>query len=331
MRSLRFDGDGSVSIAEAPRPEPGPGEVLVRTAASALCGSEMHSYRGGGNPGGNSGHEAAGTVEKVGDGVEAPRAGERVGVSAVVGCGSCPRCEQGQYTWCPDFTGRADMHAEAFLVMSHACHVLPDDVPWDVGVLITGDGFGVPYHTSTKLRDPAMHSVAIFGSGPIGLGSTIMQTHLGREVIAVDVSEKRLEYALALGARHVIDAQRVEDVVEAVKGLTGGQGADVCIEAAGRPETARQCFGAVATAGIVVFNGEQPAVELSPSEDFIRRDVWAVGSWYYHFSEYPEMLALYRAGVPIDQLVTHHLPFEQADEAYRLMAEGLSGKVVLEY
>jgi threonine dehydrogenase-like Zn-dependent dehydrogenase len=79
---------------------------------------------------------------------------------------------------------------------------------------------------------------------------------------------------------------------------------------------------AVRTAGTVVFNGEQPALELSPSSDFIRRDISALGSWYYHFSQFSAMLELYRSGLAIDRLITHHFPLEEADEAYRLMAAG---------
>ena len=150
---------------------------------------------------------------------------------------------------------------------------------------------------------------------------------MGRQVIAVDLSSRRREYARALGACLALDPAQTDPVV-AIREFTKG-GADACIEAAGKPETARQCFRAVRTAGIVVFNGEQPAVELSPSEDFIHRDVWAVGSWFYHFSEFPRMLALHRAGVPVGKLITHHFPLSEAGEAYRAMAAGETGKVLL--
>jgi propanol-preferring alcohol dehydrogenase len=112
--------------------------------------------------------------------------------------------------------------------------------------------------------------------------------------------------------------------------LTDGVGADVCIEAAGVPATVKQCFAAVRTGGYVLFNGEQPTVELSPSNDFIRRDITAIGSWFYHFGEYPQMLALHRAGCPIGSLITHRFPLERANEAYRMM-EGKSGKILLDY
>ncbi len=112
--------------------------------------------------------------------------------------------------------------------------------------------------------------------------------------------------------------------------MTGGRGADVCIEAAGVPATAKQCFAAVRIAGQVIFNGEQPAVELSPSEDFIRRDITATGSWFYHFSEYAPMLALFRAGLPVRSLITHRFGIEQAADAFARM-EGKFGKVLLDY
>ncbi|HIE11619.1 MAG TPA: hypothetical protein EYP62_08395 [Kiritimatiellae bacterium] len=169
------------------------------------------------------------------------------------------------------------MHAERFAAAARACHPLPEDVSWNVGVLISGDGLGVPYHTSAKIHDASIETIAVFGAGPIGLGNVLLQSFLGRRAIAVDILPTRLELARNLGAEHALNA-REDDPVEQIQEWTGGAGADVCIEAVGRPETAKQCFAAVRTAGTVVFNGEHPALELSPSEDFIRRDITAVGS-----------------------------------------------------
>jgi threonine dehydrogenase-like Zn-dependent dehydrogenase len=170
--------------------------------------------------------------------------------------------------------------------------------------------------------------VAVLGLGPIGLGNVLLQAHRGRQVIAVDLVPERLALATKLGAVQVINAKE-QDAVQAIKAATGGRGADVCIEAAGVPQTAKQCFRAVRTAGTVVFNGEQKAVELSPSEDFIRRDVRAVGSWFFHVGEFPEMLRLFREGLPVASLVTHVFPLERAQEAFALFAAGTTGKVLL--
>jgi threonine dehydrogenase-like Zn-dependent dehydrogenase len=153
---------------------------------------------------------------------------------------------------------------------------------------------------------------------------------MGRKVIAVDLSATRLDIATHLGADNVIHPPD-ENPVEKVLALTNGAGADVCIEAAGEPETALACFNAVKTAGTVIFNGEQSAIPLSPSDHFIRRDITAVGSWFYHFSEIDKMLALYRKGLPVEKLITHNYPFEDASSAYALFASAKTGKVLLDY
>ncbi len=330
MRTVRLAGKSVVQVVEAPDPLPGSGEVVIETAVSAICGSELHGYRGGGQQQGNSGHEAVGTVVKVGEGVSRLKIGQRVGVSAIAGCGHCAYCAKGQYTWCPSFRFYGSMHAERFLAAADACHLLPDDVPWDAGVLITGDGLGVPFHTSTKMAAPEIGTVAVFGVGPIGLGNVLVQAHLGRRVIAVDLSTTRLAMAKKLGADAVVDGKDGDPAAQ-VRALTGGTGADVCIEAAGRPETAMSCFAAVRTAGTVIFNGEQGAFPISPSDQFIRRDITAIGAWFYHFSEFGRMLQLYRNGLRVLDLISHRYPFQEAAAAFEKFSSGQSAKVILTY
>ncbi|NOY81145.1 MAG: zinc-binding dehydrogenase [Kiritimatiellaeota bacterium] len=330
MRIVRNTGKETVSLVEVPDCRPGPGEVVVQTAVSALCGSELHAYRAGTESSGNNGHEAAGTVIELGAGVESLRVGDRIGASAIAGCGRCPYCARGIFTWCDAWKYYANMHGERFVIAANACHRIEPDLPWDVAVLIAGDGLGVPYHTSKKLDRPGIRTVAVFGLGPIGLGNVLVQAHFGRRVLGVDVRPWRLDKALELGADAVLDA-REGDPVERLREMTGGRGVDAAIEAAGRPETAHQCFAAVCKGGGVVFNGEQGGLELSPSDDFIRRDVWAVGSWFYHFHEFSEMLRLYRAGLRVQELVSHRFPFAQAAAAFREFAAGRTAKAILEY
>ena len=330
MWTLKLDGNCTSRVIEVPDPQPGPGEVVIRTRMSALCGSELRRFRGPGVANGNAGHEGMGIVLRAGQGVTGLRVGQRVGVSAIAGCGrpDCEACRQGQSTWCPTYKFYANMHAEQFVTAETACLPLPDDVPDDVGVLITGDGLGVPYHTSLKLSAEDIRTVAVLGLGPVGLGNVLVQSYLGRKVIGADVAPERLLLAARLGAAHTVDA-RDQDPVPAIIAASGSRGVDACIEAAGVPQTAKQCFKVVRTAGIVVFNGEQEAVDLSPSDDFIRRDIRAVGSWFFHVGEFPEMLRLFRAGLPVRSLVTHIFPLEQAQEAFSLFASGVTGKVLL--
>ena len=325
MKIVHQQGSSKIAVVDVPQPQPGPGEVLVKIIVSALCGSEMGTYRKDGLSYGNVGHEAAGIVEELGSGVTDLRCGQRVGLSAIVGCGQCGECQHGRYTWCDQRNFIGNMHAEYIAVPAMACQHIPDDVPWDVATLIACDGLGVPYHTSTKLRHLDAKTIAVFGLGPVGLATILLQKYLGKTVVGVDRSHVRLDLAKKMGAT-VIAADEGVDVPAAIRDLTGGRGADICIEAAGVPATVRACFASVRKGGTVVFNGEQPAVELSPSEDFIRRDITALGSWYYHFCEFPEMLALYRKGLDVGSLVTHRLPITAAPEAYRIMAEGKSGQ-----
>ena len=330
MRLLKLEGNSRVSVIDQPEPVPGPGEVVIETAVSAICGSELHAYRGDSPQQGNGGHEAVGTVVEIGEGVSSLDIGARVGASAIAGCGRCAYCAKGQYTWCPERKFYGGMHAERFLASAIACYPLPDDVSWEAGVFVTGDGLGVPYHTSKKIASPDIQTVAIFGVGPIGLGNVLLQAYLGRRVIAVDIVPARLEKARQLGASEVINAKE-EDPVESIRMLSNGLGADVCIEAAGRPQTALACFSAVRTAGTVVFNGEQGALPISPSDQFIRRDITAVGAWYYHFSEIDQMLELYRSGLRVTDLVSHRFPFTEASIAFETFSSAQSAKVILNY
>lgn len=331
MKRIEFLGNRNIQLIDVPDLAPGPGEVIVRTAASAICGSEFSAFRGNGMAGGNPGHEATGTIMALGDGVDCLALGDRVGVSAIAGCGACDYCARGQYTWCNSFRFFPNMHAEQFAIPANACHHLPDELDWDVATLLTGDGMGVPYHTSTKIPDPGITTVAVFGLGPIGLGNVLLQSFLGRRVLAVDVNPTRLAYAEKLGAVATFNAASDTSVVEQIREATGGEGADVAIEAAGRPETAKQCFTAVRKGGTVVFNGEQPALELSPSEDFIRRDITAVGAWFYHFCEFTEMLALYHDGLRVRDLISHRFELGQAEEAYRAATAGETAKALFVY
>ena len=330
MLRVRHTGDSRTTIIDTTDPVPGPGEVVVKAAVSALCGSELKGYRGDGMPEGNSGHEAVGTVIALGDGVTCLEIGTRVGASAIAGCGDCAECSHGRYTWCAGHRYYGNMHATRFLAGANACYPLPDDVPWDAGVLLTGDGLGVPTHTSAKIASPDIETVAVFGVGPIGLGNVLLQAHLGRHVIAVDITDARLEIAQRLGAADIVDASAV-DVAEAVREITGGVGADACVEAAGREASVLACFDAVRTGGIVVFNGEQGPVPLSPSSHFIRRDITAVGGWYYHFSEIPRMMEFYRNGLSVRDMISDCFPFDEAKAAFETFAAGESGKVILEY
>jgi len=323
-----------VEIREMPTPSPGPGEVLVRIAASTLCGSELGAYRSE-RAGVNGGHEAAGMVVEAGPGCSRLRPGDRVGISAVQGCGACEQCRQGRYTYCGRYTVVSGMHAEYVVSRELGCHPLPADVSWADGVLLTGDGLGTPYHVSRRLgaRTGPGSVVAVFGVGPVGLGNVLVQAHLGARVVAVDVSEYRLDLARRLGASAAVLAPPDPDgrpaALAALVRDTCGGAPDVCLECAGRQPTLFAALAAVRIEGTVVCVGEQGPAPISPSDHLIRRDITLMGSWFYHFSEYGEMLELYRRGLPVADLVTHAFALADGAQAFRAFAAGQTGKTVL--
>ena len=332
MKKLIVLEGGKLSVGEAPMPEPGPGEVLVQMASTVICGSELKGYKSGGSVGSNGGHEGAGTVVKAADAVGQALVGKRVGVSAITGCGECPPCLEQRYTWCRNkFSFHGAMHGEYIAVPIAACAELPDSISWDCGALVSGDGLGVPFHTNTKIIAPeTVQTVAVFGLGPIGLGSVLVQSFLGRRVIGVDLSPERLGMAHDMGAVETIKADAA-DPVAAIKELTGGVGADICIEAVGIPKTVEQCLTVVKTGGQVLVDGEQDEVTLSPSAQLIRRDITMTGCWFYHFCEIQPMIDMVGKGLAVEKLVTHTFPGSEAPEGFRLFALGKTGKVALHW
>ncbi len=328
MLGVQFLGNEKVIIKEYPEPMLDGNKVLIQIKASGICGSEMHVYRGPSQHPFNGGHEVTGVVIDAGKSTRF-RVGDRVGVHAAWGCGDCRWCAVGQYTFCDNRTSCPGTHAERIAAPDHVCLKLPEDVPFDVGVLLTGDGLGVPYHVSRRLDTKGGDFVCILGAGPVGLGNTIVQSFLGAEVIVVDINDYRLSLAESVGAAHTINPQRV-DPLEVLTKITRGMLADKCIEAAGRAETLKLALKLVGKAGTVMCVGEQGDVPISPSGDLIRRDITLMGSWFYHYSEYPAMLDLYRRGLPIGRMITDHFPLVEAQVAFKKFANGQAGKAMLE-
>ena len=165
------------------------------------------------------------------------------------------------------------------------------------------------------------------GLGPIGLGNVLLQSHLGRRVIGVDIIDYRVDFAKQLGADVSIKAD--ETLIDQIMDLTDGTGVDVAIDCAGARQSVANSFLAVRKGGTVVFNGESNEEMLAPSRDFIRRELWAVGCWYYHFHEVPEMYDLWRKGLDVGRMITHQFPLGSAPEAFDIFNRGQTGKVLL--
>ncbi len=327
MRQVRMLGHRRVEVVDVERPEPTEAApVIVAVRGSGVCGSEMGAYRGDTPREGNAGHEVAGVV------VEAPDRswiGRRVGVTAVVGCGTCAYCRQGHDTYCAHWRGWSDAHAEFVARPERAIRAFPDDVDcdWGAAVLLSGDGLGVPFRVSERLGDTAGRTVLVVGLGPIGLGNVLIQRHKGAMVLAIDPIAYRRDLAAQFGAECFDTAA---DGLDAWIAERCGRGPQIVIECVGKNATLQQALAWAAPGAAVVAVGENPHAEFSLGETLIRKDLTLLGSWYYQPADFAPMLDLYRQGLSVDRLITHRFDLEQADEAFALFAAGETGKVLLE-
>ena len=329
-------------------PDPGPGEVLVRVQACGVCHTDLH-YRDG-NVGDDFpyllGHEAAGIVDAVGPGVTGVAVDDFVVLNWRAVCGVCRACRRGRPWYCfathnaeqsmtlPDGTplspalGIGTFAERTLVAAGQATPVDARARPEAAGLLGCGvmAGFGAALNTGGIERDD---TVAVFGCGGVGDAAIVGAALVGaRTIIAVDRDPVKLEWARAFGATHAVDAS-AEDPVEAIRALTGGNGADVCIEAVGHPDVLRQAFYARDLAGTVVQVGvPAPDVALPeiPMIDFFGRGGALKPSWYgdcLPSRDFPLLIDLYLQGrFDLDRFVSETIELEQVEEAFHRMERG---------
>jgi L-iditol 2-dehydrogenase len=316
MRALSFNGvDSLAALVELPAPKPAAGEALIRIEVSAICGSELKSP-----PASNPGHEAAGVVVYAPDG-SGFLAGQRVGVSAVTGCGTCAPCQRGVQLYCDNGTRvQNGMHADYIAAPVSALRRLPAGIAPQDAVLITGDALGVPARAYRRLPSGEGDRVLVIGLGPVGLGHVLVRAYTGAQVVAIEPSAYRRQLAKHLGADEVLEP-----------GTDIGYEPELVIECTGVPDCIAQAFDVVATGGAVLQSGECPKVEVSPSDTFIRREVTYTGAWFYADEDYPDMVRLYEEGLPVRRMVTHEFPADEIGDAYRTFVSKESGKVLLNW
>jgi threonine dehydrogenase-like Zn-dependent dehydrogenase len=324
--TVTFAGNSRVELNDVPIPEPGPGEVLMKVGASAICGSEMKRFRSPEPLASNPGHEIVGTVVDN-RGAQGPRVGDRVAANVITGCGHCTACLSGDRRFCPEQGYVTRGHSDFVALPAVCCMPLPDDVPFDEGVLLGGDTLGVAYHAVSKIKVGPRETVAVIGCGPVGLGFVALLSFLGIRTLAVEVRPYRRDLAGRIGADAAIDPTET-DAVEAIKEWTGGRGVDVAVDATGTEAGARIGLDATRKQGRFVFAGGGDRVSVNPWKDFGEKETTAYGVWYFVDRDYAEVLDLYRRGLKVSNLITHRFPLAEAQTAYDVFDRGESGKVL---
>jgi len=336
-----------VEVATVVVPDPGPGEALVRVQACGVCHTDLH-YREGSITSEFPfllGHEAAGTVEAVGPDVTDLDPGDFVVLAWRAPCGQCRSCRRGRPWYCFDSRNATQQmtmedgtalssalgigaFAEKTLVAAgQAVKVNPAARPEAAGLVGCGvmAGFGAALNTGNVQRGD---TVAVFGCGGVGDAAIHAAALVGaRRIIAVDVDERKLKWAREFGATDTIDATQADPVKE-IRRLTDGFGADVTIEAVGRPEVLKQAFHARDHAGTLVQVGvPDPSMRIDLGMiDFFGRGGALKPSWYgdcLPTRDFPVLIDLYLRGrYDLDRFVSETIPLDGVEEAFAKMQRG---------
>ncbi|BBC29857.1 Alcohol dehydrogenase [Streptomyces graminofaciens] len=348
VRAVVARGKGApVSLETIIVPDPGPGEALVKIEACGVCHTDLHYREGGINDDFPFllGHEAAGVVESVGEGVTDVAPGDFVILNWRAVCGQCRACQRGRPWYCFN-THNAKQKmtlldgtelspalgigafAEKTLVAAGQCTKVDRAASAAaVGLLGCGvmAGIGAAINTGNVGRGD---TVAVIGCGGVGDAAVVGSNLAGAaKIIAVDIDDRKLETARKLGATHTVNS-RDTDAVEAIRELTGGFGADVVIEAVGRPETYKQAFYARDLAGTVVLVGvPTPEMKLElPLLDVFGRGGALKSSWYgdcLPSRDFPMLVDLYLQGrLDLDAFVTETIALDEVEKAFERMHGG---------
>ncbi|TJY70422.1 S-(hydroxymethyl)mycothiol dehydrogenase [Arthrobacter sp. CAU 1506] len=352
---VALEKNAPVSIETILVPDPGPGEALVDILTCGVCHTDLHYKQGGINDDFPFllGHEATGVVSAVGPDVTNLAPGDRVILNWRAVCGECRACQRGQAQYCfntHNATQKMTLEdgtelspalgigafAEKTLVAAGQCTKVDDNVdPAAVGLLGCGvmAGIGAAINTGEVKRG---ESVAVIGCGGVGIAAIAGAKLAGATtIIAVDIDDNKVELAKSLGATHGINSKE-QDPVEAIQALTGGNGADVVIEAVGRPETYKQAFYARDLAGRVVLVGvPTPDMKLElPLLDVFGRGGSLKSSWYgdcLPSRDFPMLVSHYKQGnLDLDAFVTERIKLEDVEAAFDKMHEGKVLRSVVE-
>ncbi|MCC3145595.1 zinc-binding dehydrogenase [Halanaerobium sp. Z-7514] len=270
MKIALFNGPKDVSIKETEIPNANPGEIVIKNNIALTCGTDVKTFLRGHplwDPPAPFGHESAGVVYEVGEGVDDFKKGDRVVAHNSAPCNECYYCKQGQHSMCENMTWNLGAFAEyqaipANIVKQNVFHI-PDNMDFKEAALT--EPFACAVYGTAESNIQLGDFVVVNGVGPIGLMFVALAVRKGAHVIATDLSEKRLEKAKKYGAAEVINVKELEDQVKAVRNLTpDNRGVDVAIEAVGLPDVWEKTINMTRKGGIVnLFGGPKPGTSIT--------------------------------------------------------------------
>ena len=338
MLGVYLPGDSTVDLRRIEDPAPGPGQVVIAVRASTICGSDIRAiYREHvqGDPAESyqnvvAGHEPAGQVVSLGDGVSRLQVGDRVAVYHISGCGQCDDCISGYQISCtsPQRAAygwqRDGGHAEFMVADERDCILLPDGVTYQDGACVAC-GFGTAYEGLLRAGVSGRDSLAVVGLGPVGLAAGLLGGKLGATPrIGFDPSPERREFAVRIGA---VDAA-VDPTDPANRVVPEWH---VAVDCSGSTAGRATALATLRTRGRLVLIGEGHGFQVEEaSPQLIHRQLTVHGSWVTNLAHMRELVERLPAwGLHPEVVVSHTFALQDADQAYRIADAGQSGKVAI--
>ena len=326
-------------MTNADKPEYGYNDRLIRIKKSAICGTDIHIYKWDEWSQKTVpvpmvvGHEYAGVVEAMGDGVKGFAVGDRVSGEGHITCGHCRNCRAGRRHLCRNTLGvgvnRPGSFAEYLVIPADNAFKLPDDISDDMAAIF--DPFGNAVHTALSF-DLVGEDVLITGAGPIGFMAGAMCRHVGaRHVVITDVNHYRLDLAKKMGATRAVDVSK-ENLRDVMAELGMKEGFDVGLEMSGVPSALNQMLETMNHGGKIAMLGI-PAKPIAIDWNLVIFKGLIIKGIYGRemFETWYKMAALLQSGLNLEPILTHQFHIDDYQAAFELMASGQSGKVVMNW
>ena len=336
-------GNSTVELKEFEIPTPGHGQVLVKTKATTICGSDIrciyraHTGKGaeGYIPGMVAGHEPCGVIVAEGEGLKRFKKGDRVIVYHISGCGVCNDCRRGYYISCKSkyraaYGWQRNGGMAPYIIADEKDLIeLPDELTYKDGAQVAC-GFGTVYEAIEKIGVCGNDAVLVTGLGPVGLAALMLSKAMGaNKLIGVEMNDYRIELAKKLGLVDEVFKPGA-DTLEQILAVTGGKGVERAIDASASDAGRQLAIRATREWGKVAFVGEGGTCTFNPSPDIIHGQKTIYGSWVTSLWKMEELVErLVRWGIHPEDLITDEFGIEDASKAYELMAGGQCGKVAV--
>ena len=320
MKVLKTFGNQDLRIVDAPVPEPGPGCVLIKVRASGICGSDKWIWYVKNEVDTVAGHEVAGDVVKLGEGVTSLSPGDRVMINNVIGCGICLACKNGAFVLCSNRSGQDVNNGFGEYLVSPArnCVKLAPEIDYVEGALIM-DNWGTPYGGIRRGNVKLGSNVLVTGCGPIGQAAIALSVAAGANVYATDPVKWRREFAKRNGA---IETFAPDELPDAARKVTGEAGIDVVLECSGNGSVYTKCLESLCISGTMVAIGEEAEYLLHPSDQIIRHSLNLVGSWYSTLPQAQELMQLALSKkINLRSFLTNTISLDEAPEMFKSIIE----------